>query len=341
MFPQIQGELRLKVKVVTDGSQPADLVADNILFSPSLDYAACDAVLSYHPNEEFLRYPGLKAWYCGEARANWIRATRLPWKGYLKRLRPEEFLTFDQEDPRYRVPHPTHWDGPLPSNHAASRLPRAVAVVSNHEPVWKRILKRRFEAIRRSRFVVNELTDLYGSRKTWERFRGKILSRATVPHNYRGAVPGSFSSQEKITFLARYKVCICLENACEALYFTEKFVDAARAGCVPVYHAHPTVRDGVLQGAKWIEAADCRFDPLTAINLALHCDLEQLWLANDRWLDSAAVRATGWTTIHQRIGSIMLARKSGAPKPVPEPSIAPVSSRLNAVGSGAESRPDH
>lgn len=307
----MQADYLLKVKVVTDGSPPKDLCAGNAVFSVSLDYAECDAVLSYHPNEEFLRYPGIKAWYCSEAMANWIRATRVPWKRYLKRLKPEEFLIHSHGNPRFRVPHPTHWDEPLPSNHREQRLCRAVAVISNHEPVWKRIIKRRFEAIRRSRFVAHGLVDLYGRRQNWDRYRRSILSRSALPVNWKGEVSSTYASTEKLEFLAGYKVCICLENACEPFYFTEKFVDAARAGCVPIYHAHPTVRDGVLQGARWVEAGDFGFDTERAVKFALQGDIAQCWQVNDKWLNSDALRATSWRAVHERISAILFARKLG------------------------------
>jgi hypothetical protein len=35
-----------------------------------------------------------------------------------------------------------------------------------------------------------------------------------------------------------------------------QFVDAVMAGCVPIYHAHETVRDTVLVGARWVDPAE-------------------------------------------------------------------------------------
>jgi hypothetical protein len=55
--------------------------------------------------------------------------------------------------------------------------------------------------------------------------------------------PGtSYYDDEHIRFLSAYKVAICLENCVEPYYFTEKFINAVRAACIPVYHAHATVK---------------------------------------------------------------------------------------------------
>jgi hypothetical protein len=308
MIESIDQSYKLKVKVVTDGKQPGDVIVDDMLFSVSLDYGQCDAILTHHPNEEFLGYRGIKAWYCSEAKANWIRATAVPWRKYLKRVKPEEFLIHSHDNPRYRVPCPTHWDGPLPSNHVTDRILRAVAVISNHEPVWKRLLKRRFEAIRRSCFVASPSVDLYGSRINWQRYQKSIFSRPQLPSNYCGEVSGDYCTKEKIDWLARYKVCVCLENACEPYYFTEKFVDAVRGGCIPIYRAHPTVDRGILAGAKWVDAAAFKFNAAAAVRFACESNIEAYWEANDAWLNTEAVKATSWLGVHKKIGEILALR---------------------------------
>jgi len=66
------------------------------------------------------------------------------------------------------------------------------------------------------------------------------LSRPAAPANYRGEIPGDWPEEQKRELLAGYKVAVCRENSYEPYYFTEKFVEAVCAGCVPVYRAHPT-----------------------------------------------------------------------------------------------------
>ena len=66
---------------------------------------------------------------------------------------------------------------------------------------------------------------------------------ASRPANFRGKPTGlSDYDIEFIRFLSTCKVAVCLENCTEENYFTEKFVNAVRAGCIPVYHAHESVK---------------------------------------------------------------------------------------------------
>jgi hypothetical protein len=85
---------------------------------------------------------------------------------------------------------------------------------------------------------------------------------------------------------------VCLENSAEPHYFTEKFVNAARAGCIPVYHAHPTVRNEFLCDAKWVDPADFGFSPRRTIEYALAQDQSEFRRANDKWLKSGVLDET-------------------------------------------------
>ena len=76
----------------------------------------------------------------------------------------------------------------------------------------------------------------------------------------------------KVGLFSRYHAAICLENTLEPYYFTEKFVDGVRAGCVPVYRAHPTVRDGVLRGARWVDPTDFGLSAKRTLEFALSLD---------------------------------------------------------------------
>lgn len=92
--------------------------------------------------------------------------------------------------------------------------------------------------------------------------------------------------------LSEYSFIVCLENSYEPHYFTEKFVNAARAGCVPIYQAHPTVRQSVLRDASWIDPADYGCDVERTFEAALHCDVDTIVQKNAEWLDTAPLKKT-------------------------------------------------
>lgn len=66
-----------------------------------------------------------------------------------------------------------------------------------------------------------------------------------LPKNYIGEIEGSCHGRPKLETMAAYKVAICLENVTEPYYITDRFFSAAQAGCIPIYHAHKTVRNGI------------------------------------------------------------------------------------------------
>lgn len=60
---------------------------------------------------------------------------------------------------------------------------------------------------------------------------------------YKGKIPGSHSSEEKIEVLQRYRFCICFENSSIPGYITEKIFACFAAGCVPIYLGAPNILD--------------------------------------------------------------------------------------------------
>jgi hypothetical protein len=96
-------------------------------------------------------------------------------------------------------------------------------------------------------------------------------------------------------------------------YFTEKFVNAARAGCVPIYHAHPTVREGFLKGARWIDSADFKFDVFKTISAALDCNAQAYRERNWQWLSSEQVATTEGYGIWTRIVGLIVSRITSGP----------------------------
>jgi hypothetical protein len=111
-------------------------------------------------------------------------------------------------------------------------------------------------------------------------------------------------AEDQIEFLAKYKVAVCLENSIEPYYFTEKFVNAVRAGCVPVYHAHPTVRNGILRGASWVDPADYGFNVPKTIRVALATPLQKVHAINRAWMTYPEVQATHFDGIWGQLAGI-------------------------------------
>ena len=144
-----------------------------------------------------------------------------------------EWLHYAHPLPDYRVPHATHC-GSTAFNDQADRRLESVAVVSNS---GGRYLVLRPGLRLRNRFVTHPLVWLHGRRSGWSGFRKwGPLSRASLPGNYRGELDWKrgWMAEDQVKFLEAYKVAVCLENSIEPFYFTEKFVNAARAGCRPL-----------------------------------------------------------------------------------------------------------
>jgi hypothetical protein len=159
--------------------------------------------------------------------------------------------------------------------------------------------------------ILDRRVELFGRLDAWASFRHfPKLWIQRPPDNYRGqASPGAdIYDDEHMRFLSRYKVAVCLENSVEPHYFTEKFVNAARAGCIPVYHPHPTVRNRFLVGAKWVDPADFDFSPERTIKFALAADQSAFREKNDEWLRSGILAETDDRNLFSRLHTIIEAK---------------------------------
>jgi hypothetical protein len=282
---------------------------DDILMSSHLPVEETDALLcDWAPSEEvLLGFPRRKAWYNCEPEPHFVKCQGGGWPAIRAKLQPHEFLHHKHPDARYRVPHITHL-GAVTVDRRTGRHDRAVAVVSN----FGGSPRIRFQdAVIRNRFILQPTVDLFGRRSAWRKYRARLWSLPRLPRNFRGEIPGDWDDAEKRGLLAQYKVCVCLENSFEPFYFTEKFVDAAAAGCVPVYRAHPTVAATFLAGAKWIEpGADEK--PRETINRALAASLEEFQEANAAWLaTNPFLKETSSTAVYHRIGRILAGKDEG------------------------------
>lgn len=295
----MKSNAKLQVRVIAPWF--GELETEEAFFSVHLPPEKADALLCHWaPAEELFAFPRRKAWCCCEPRVIFRGLEGGSWPAIRARLAPHEFLCHNHPDPRWRVPHMTHF-APLAVNHRTERKDRAVAVVSNHGgPPWRRHRDQGY----RNGFVTHPLVDLYG-RAGWQRYRAGWLSRPAAPANYRGEIPGDWEVAEKRELLAGYKVAVCLENSYEPYYFTEKFVEAVCAGCVPVYRAHPTVAEGVLRGAAWVDPAGFGHDRTATLEAALSRDARAMREQNEQWLRGPAVAETHKAAIFARIGRLL------------------------------------
>lgn len=266
-----------------------DFRIGSILYSPRVPLEEADALLVlYDPSAELLAFTGPKLWFTMEPSWHPHFRSHPVGKRLVRELDATERAFYAHPDVKYRVPHPTYW-GTLSRPRVASVRRAVVATVNNFGGrLW--FLRSHFRL--RNRMIMNRRVELFGEPKAWAQFRHfpKLWVRRP-PDNYMGhASPGL--DDERIRFLSAYKVALCLENCTEAHYFTEKFVNAVRAGCIPIYHADATVKTSFLSGAEWIDPADFGFSPRRVIDFALNQDQMEFRSINDAWLESGILANT-------------------------------------------------
>lgn len=248
-----------------------------------------DALLVWWaPSDLIFWYDGPKGFYCAEPFEIPSVWTQPRWLQLIERLDVAYIYRPGHANPKNQVPHDTHHVD-LTINTNPDRILRAVAVVSNNRCGTG----DQFFAMRlRNDFCIHPRVDLFGRLGSWNKFSRRLFTGRCAPRNYLGDFKGDWRSNQLIELYARYKAVVCMENSVEKNYFTEKFVNAVRGGAIPIYHAHPSVRDGILQGAAWIDPADYGFHPGRTIAAALEEDLKKFQRINAAWLHSEAVAAT-------------------------------------------------
>ncbi len=274
---------------------------ETAIFSTEISMGDADALLSeWAPSDDLFKFEGPKAWYCCEPECQFNAIDSARWPKLRNRLAESEFLFHNHNSPQYRVPHITHITD-IEVNNNDERLERAVAVVSNFGGGPR---SRHPQISYRNRFVTNPLVDLYG-RSSWLKYRKRFLALPKVPDNYKGEIPGDWPAGEKRELLARYKVCICLENMTEPHYFTEKFVEAVAAGCIPIYHAHESLVDTVLKGAKWVDPVAYDNDPDKAIRAALNMNGKTFRAMNEKWAKNGRLDISNHVSVFNKIAGIL------------------------------------
>lgn len=288
--------------------KPPDWHHPHVVFDPAIPLDRCDGMLIWgQMKEEFLSYGGPRAWYISESLGFNSFRTRLSRRA-LKVLGEHEFLHHSNPNPKYRCPAVTHY-GELTLPPAGPRTGNILATVNDF---GNRIWWIRKPFVLRNSFILHPSVDLYGSRESWVRFKRWPWSRPALPANYRGPTTArNCWHPDYVAYLSRYRINVCLENECLPYWFTEKFSNTARAGCVPVYHAHPTVRDTYLRGARWIDPVDFDFDVEATLAAAQAADAEAIREQNYRWLQSELLRATEGYAIWTRIADIFVERLAG------------------------------
>jgi hypothetical protein len=301
---------------------PEEVEIEGARFSTEISREDADALLcEWAPYDELFDFPGPSAWYTCEPRTNpRMGVLAVPEQAaFLDRLRPEQMLHQAHPDPRYRVPHITHLELTT-TDYRGPRRPRAAAVARNHGfPA-----ERRWPEIRlRNAFLTHGLVDLYGPWNRWGSYKRRFLFGARPPRSYRGdpeevylregmgdSLPDIYwpDNPVKVALMARYHAAVCMENSLEPGYFSEKFMDGVRAGCVPVYHAHPSLRDGVLKGAVWVDPADHDHDVGGTLKAALAMDRAEVAEQNYAWLDRDEVRATSHQGVWSAIRDALVAQ---------------------------------
>lgn len=296
----------LKVKVFSNTVK--EYKFPKIVFSTNIKISEADGVFAYaSPVSELLHYTGVKAWCTFESLKHSRFSRNQLWRDCYKNIKDYEFLHYSQRISDCKIPHYTSGHSELftVSNLNPSR--KAVALVSNFGGnFWG--LKSRFRL--RNKFILSKSVALYGQENSWKNFRNIWgFGIKKKPCNYYGEPKVRWhSTRAHLEYLSRFNVIVCMESFVEPFYFTEKFVNAARAGCIPVYHAHPTVRDGILKGASWVDPVAFKFDPELTIEFALDQNIEDYREKNWNWLKKDSVIETTEDQLWEKIYLYFLKR---------------------------------
>lgn len=256
--------------------------------------------------EEFLEFKGPKLFYCCEPSfyfRGW-RSSKRELRRRLHSLRADEFAWHFHENAQMRVEHETSAfsDHKLPMGDHS--IQNAAAVLGNLGRPFFRNKGRQ----KRLKFIIESGCHIYGPNKNWGSFQLDLFSKKGFPFGYQGEC----SHPQKISILSKYHACICFENSCEPEYFTEKFPDAVRAGCIPIYHPHPMVREKFLNGAVWVDPMDYSLDPVATMKAALEMDRELVAAQNAKWLrENPNLQLTKVEKIYAKMVDILKKKISG------------------------------
>ncbi len=277
----------------------------DIDFDNEINVQEADGLLAWGAvDDSFLSYRGIRAWYISEPLTESCFRTKYS-KLALSTMISGEFLHHSILDPAYHVPAETHYGVRKPL-YSECRPTLLGATTNNFGNFGWRFLKGHRL---RNKFLVNPKVALYGSTESWSKFRNWPWSRPSVPTNFVGPTHAGNCHEESFwKFLTKFKIYVCLENSISPYWFTEKFVNAARSGCVPIYHAHQSVRQRYLNGAAWIDPVDYDFDVEKTLVAAVNCDHDAIRKQNYEWLQSPQLDDTNGMAIWTQIANILVGR---------------------------------
>jgi hypothetical protein len=287
----------LKIRIISPYRK--QYAVEGYLFSAHISLHDADALLcEWAPDEEILTFEGPKAWYNSEAiMRGMFRESK--WASIRSDPASPRFLYHSHPVPAYRVPMISFVD-PLIILEADYRISKAIAVISNSGSAWSTP-----EIKLRNEFATHPLVDLYGIEEGWRLYMKGRSSASGAPPNYMGPIEGTWNSPIKYEIMSHYKAAVCLENADEPYYVTEKFYAAAQAGCIPIYHAHTTVAAGALRQAMWVDPVDFDLNVEATLRFALDQDRKFYAGNNFGWLESTEARTAGLQQVFSRLGAIL------------------------------------
>lgn len=270
---------------------------DTAIFSSEIQLVDADGLLcDWTPDESLFSYTGPRAWYCCEPQVQFRNIERGRWPRIRSQLNDIHFLTHDHPNPVCKIPHITHF-GELQVNRNLNRDRLAISIVSNH---GGHPFRRAASLNHRNRFITDPLVDLYG-RSNWAKYQRHWYSLPAFPKNYKGELPGDWHRDEKRNLMSTYRFAVCLENEPSPFYFTEKLVEAVCAGCVPIYQAHPTLKDNVLNGAAWLEPKNSISDTIKSCS---ESQIKAIQDQNNTWIvTNSYLKDTSITNVFKKIES--------------------------------------
>jgi hypothetical protein len=268
------------VAVLSLGMSHTGLV-NGVDFDPKAKLDQVDAVFWwYTPYPELLNCGKPIFWYQCEGITRSFYRTRL-----YKRLTRDPRITFLHHHPSLygeMVDPITHYEPWCAEEPVRRQGIGALASNFGGRIHWFR--EERF----RNRFNMHPKVSLYGPTASWGNWRRWPWSNPNLPSNYCGEVSVSWFKRDVVEFLAQFDAVISLENALSENYFSERFINTVRAGAIPIYRAHESVRKNYLQGARWIDPADYAFDVNRTLEAALKADRHAMSEQNRSWLLTGA-----------------------------------------------------
>lgn len=281
-----------------------EIIVDQYLFSNKISLKDAAALLcEWRPHSDLLTFTGPKALYNSEALSRKMFRNESEWQFLFRNTYDDLFLHHAHPNPNFRVPMISFIE-PVLKIDKNDRNNLAVAIISNAGTTWYTN-----DIKIRNQFATHPMVDLYGSKGNWADYMQLNNLPGLLPPNYKREIAWPWNSRDKFETMAKYHAAICFENVTEPYYFTEKFYAAVQAGCIPIYHAHPTVRETLLREAMWVDPAQFSFDVDKTLSFALSENRQTYAENNFQWLDSADAKRSGLHEVFRRLGKILTRSK--------------------------------